>query len=188
MRWAVLGDRLPADHNYLLYSALVKLRPQLKKVEWQLGTVVGIPDSRGWIRLGGKSHLMVRCNLANLGDFDFSGQILRVGKSFLQLGEGVGHSLQHHENLKARIITIKSSYRCAVSEFEFGVSLGKQLQQAGIAAMPLVGDRCTIKIKDADVIGYCVEFKALKPKESLFLQRYGLGGRRRMGAGVFYRA
>ena len=72
MRWAVMGDRLPADHNYLLYSALVKLRPQLKNVEWQLGTVVGIPDSRGWIRLGGKSHLMVRCNLANLEDFDFS--------------------------------------------------------------------------------------------------------------------
>ena len=185
MRWSVMGDRLPADHGYRLYSALVERCPQLKNLEWQLGTVNGIPDAKGWVKLGRQSQLLVRCDLADLNAFELDGQILRVGQSFLQFGEGVGHSLEPCENLRSRIVTINAAYRCHVSEFEFGVALGKQLQRAGIETMPTLGDRCTLRIKDTTVVGYGIQFEGLKPQESLYLQRHGLGGRRRLGAGMF---
>jgi hypothetical protein len=36
MRWAVMGDRIPSEHGYRLYSALIEKQPQLKQVDWQL--------------------------------------------------------------------------------------------------------------------------------------------------------
>lgn len=186
MRWPVMGDRLPADHGYRLYSALVERCPRLKDIDWQLGTINGIPDRNGWIKLGRKSQMLVRCDIANLDAFDLDAQILRVGQSFLQFREGVGHGIQPCENLQARIVTIKAKYQCRISEFEFAIAVGKQLHQVGIETMPILGSRSTIKIKDATVVGYGIQFNGLKPEESLILQRYDLGGRRRMGAGIFH--
>jgi CRISPR-associated protein Cas6 len=181
-----MGDRLPTDHGYRLYSALVERCPRLKDIDWQLGTINGTPDRNGWIKLGRKSQMLVRCDIADLDAFDLAAKMLRVGQSFLQLREGVGHSIQPHENLQARIVTIKAKYQCRVSEFDFAVALGKQLHQIGIETMPILGNRSTIKVKDTAVVGYGIQFNGLKPEESLKLQRHGLGGRRRMGAGIFY--
>jgi CRISPR-associated protein Cas6 len=112
-------------------------------------------------------------------------QILRVGQCLLKLGAGEGQSLNVCDCLTARIVTIKRDYRSRVSEFEFGVSLGKQLNRLGIDSLPVLGNRQALKIKDAFVVGYSVSFENLRPQESLILQRQGLGGRRKMGCGFF---
>jgi CRISPR-associated protein Cas6 len=182
----VQGDRIPADHGYRLYSALVERLPGLKELGWSLKTINGIPDRQGWVQLGSESWLGVRTELANLELFgSLDGQVLRVGKALVQLGTLTGASLQPCPSLEARLVTIKAQYQDQVSPFEFGIALGKALERLGVQAMPVLGERKTLRIKDAAVVGYGVSFADLSPEASLTLQRQGLGGRQRLGCGYF---
>jgi CRISPR-associated protein Cas6 len=82
-------------------------------------------------------------------------------------------------------VTIKAQYQDQVSPFEFGIALGKALERLGVQSMPVLGERKTLRIKDAAVVGYGVSFADLSPDASLTLQWQGLGGRQRLGCGYF---
>jgi CRISPR-associated protein Cas6 len=60
---------------------------------------------------------------------------------------------------------------------EFAVS--SQPSQAGKAI------RRVMRIKDKKIVGFSIRVRGLSPEESIRLQEHGLGGRRRMGCGVF---
>jgi len=183
--WNVLGDRLPADHNYCLYSALVAILPQLKEQDWHLKTINGIPDRKGWIKLGRESRIGIRCDLSLLGQFDaLQKHTLRVGQCLVQLGELTGRSLSVAKPLESRLVTIKQT---AGDDFSFFcLSLGKQLESIGINHLPTIGERCSLRVKGRTITGYQVRFDDLSDTESLILQRHGLGGKHRMGCGVFW--
>lgn len=189
LRWSVMGDRIPSDHNYRLYSALIEQIPKLKEIDWQLGTLTGIPDRQGWIKLGRKSVLSVRCPIAHTGLFGvLDERILRCGQSFLQLGAMQGSSLQPHPSLSARLVVIKQVEGTEVSPFSFGVAVGRQLEQLGIKVLPEIGCRGSVRVKGYALVGYGVRFSGLSPEDSIALQVSGLGGKRKMGCGVFYGA
>lgn len=186
LRWPVMGDRLPADHNYRLYSAMIQQEPELKNIDWQLLTITGIPDGNGWIKLGRQSRLGIRCPLQELHRFTaLDNQIIRIGQNLLELGESCGEAISPSQSLQCRVVTIKTGYTCRVNEFQFGVAVGKQLQSMGIHSMPHLGDRKALKIKNNMVVGYSIRFEDLRPEESMLLQTKGIGGRRRLGCGVF---
>jgi CRISPR-associated endonuclease/helicase Cas3 len=42
-----------------------------------------------------------------------------------------------------------------------------------------------VRVKEQQTIAFSVELRDLSPEESLLLQARGLGGKRRMGCGVF---
>jgi len=186
----VQGDRLPADHGYRLYSALVAQVPALKDLDWQLGTITGIPDQRGWIQLGSRSKLWLRCPLpvvAMLQPLDNAVLHLSAGSStaFLRLGSLSGQTVEPVPALTSRLIVIKQLAGTEVSEFNFGLSLGRQLESLGIGRLPELGQRGCIQVKGHRLIGYGCKFSELEPEQSLALQAHGLGGKRRMGCGVF---
>jgi CRISPR-associated protein Cas6 len=183
-----MGDRLPSDHNYRLYSALVEKIPSLKEMDWQLGTITGIPDHEGNIKLGRKSILMARCKISDINLFGvLDNQYLRIGQSILQLGSMEGSSLRPATKLHSRIVTISTRYRGRIDPFEFGVALGRKMSGQGfeVIPMPELGKRLTLKIRENTVIGYGLTFDNLAPNESLKLLLDGVGGRRKMGCGVF---
>jgi CRISPR-associated protein Cas6 len=100
-----MGDRIPADHCYRLYSALVERIPALKEMNWQLSTITGIPDRQGWVKLGRRSRLMIRCSLDQVPAFStLDGTILRVGQTLLQLGTLEGNNLTACETLESRLV------------------------------------------------------------------------------------
>jgi CRISPR-associated protein Cas6 len=182
-----MGDRLPADHNYRLYSALVEALPGLKDCEWHLKTINGIPDHQGWIKLGRQSRLGIRCDLGLLEVFSALDQrLLRVGQSFIELGALQGQTIQPTNTLRSRLVTIKQAGVGTFDDTMFAVALGKQLGEAGIKHLPIIRKRRTLRIKDCTVIGFEVTFPRVSQAESLILQRHGLGGRHRMGCGVFW--
>ena len=102
----------------------------------------------------------------------------------MQLGALEGRSLEPAGNLSARLVTFKSPTG-SFGEYEFGVSLGRVLGRLGLQRPPLLGQRKTLRIKGVTVAGYSLGFENVPPEFSLWLQQHGLGGRRKMGCGVF---
>jgi len=90
--------------------------------------------------------------------------------------------------LRARIVNIKG-----FQEPEpFLEAIKRQLGELGIqgtVAIPMNAegkpDRKAIKIKQFSVVGFGLEVMDLSEEDSLKLQIHGLGGKRRMGCGIF---
>jgi CRISPR-associated protein Cas6 len=61
----------------------------------------------------------------------------------------------------------------------------RQLQDLQVAGETHIGERKTFRLKDKQVVGFEMGISNLTADESLALQEKGLGGRRRMGCGVF---
>lgn len=92
------------------------------------------------------------------------------------------------ENLRSRIVVIKG-YEEPES---FLQAVQRQMEQLGVqgtASIPINADgkpkRRTIKIKRFTVVGFGLEVINLSDEDSLTLQMYGIGGKQKMGCGVF---
>lgn len=184
LTWQVDGDRVRADHGYSLYGALVDALPILKTIDWQLGTINGNYD-HGWLSLTPDSTIAVRAPLSvatRLSQLD--GHHLRVGRGTVRVHFVDGAPLHPHPNLTSRIVIFKRHHG-DIGEYQFGVSMGRALERHGIQRWPDLGKRRTLRVRDVAVVGYEVTFSNLLPDHSLWIQRYGLGGKRKMGAGVF---
>ena len=95
-------------------------------------------------------------------------------------------------NLASRLVTIR--HALTPEAFEEGVK--RELARLEIAAMPQFVPatrakwegqplRRVLRIKDRKVVGYALRLTGFTAEESVRLQEEGLGGRRRMGCGVF---
>jgi CRISPR-associated protein Cas6 len=185
LRWSVMGDRVQLYGNYRLYSALVNEIPQLKSIVWQLGGFSGTAEDI-FLKLHRGSELMVRCQIQDVPLFScLEGKVISIGQSFVQLGPLVGFEVLAKEELVSDITIIKLGEETRFDVIDFAVSLGKQLQQLDIASMPKIGPKRSLPIKQQHILGFEISFSNLKPIESIILQSYGLGGKRRMGCGVF---
>ena len=72
-----------------------------------------------------------------------------------------------------------------LKEEEFLEAAKRQLEQLDINGQAHMGARRTFRIKDKQVVGFEMGVTQLTAEESLTLQEKGLGGRRKMGCGVF---
>lgn len=177
--FSVRGNCLPSDHNYGLYASMVSSRPELRHLDWQLGTITGLPDGKGLIKLGDQSNLLIRGGLevanlvANLTQ-------VRVGNWVAVLDPPKIIPITEQHDLSARIVVIKG----AETPQQLSTALLTQSEQLGISGCFIVGDRRKIKVKRFTVVGFSV-LARVEGKSSLTLQKLGLGGKRKMGCGVF---
>jgi CRISPR-associated protein Cas6 len=92
-------------------------------------------------------------------------------------------------NVTSRLVTIKG----APDLENFRTSIYRQLDDLEISARPTIDanqsqdgpKRRVLRIKDRAIVGFSLSIYGLSPEESLRLQESGLGGRRRMGCGIF---
>ena len=63
--------------------------------------------------------------------------------------------------------------------------MGRQLAERGVVCRVLVGRRRVITIRGDRVVGFATTLADLTPEASLEVQYGGVGGRQRMGCGVF---
>ncbi len=70
-------------------------------------------------------------------------------------------------------------------EEEFLAAAQRQREQLGIKGQAHLGARRTLRVRDKQVVGFAMDVTQLTAEESLTLQEKGLGGRRKMGCGVF---
>mgnify|MGYP005838513755 CR=1 FL=1 len=190
LSFGLTGQTLPADHGYGLYSALSHLQPELHHLDGlSIQTITGIPDKQGKIYLSDKSRLRIRLP----GDkvplvYPLAGKQLTIGIHHIRLGIPQIFELQPASKLRSRLVTIKK-----FQEPEpFLEAAKRQLDELGIEGTISIPtnaegepDRKAIKIKPYSVVGFGLEVTGLNETDSIKLQEDGLGGKHRMGCGVF---
>jgi CRISPR-associated protein Cas6 len=192
LNFRIIGETLPADHGYGLYSAIAHLCPMVHEQEGiSVSTISGKPDRHGNIYLSKSSHLKFRLpyeadKIAQI--LPLAGQVLKIGTHSIQLSIPQIFPLRPFDKLRSRIVTIK---KFQDSE-PFLDAAKRQMDALGIqgnAFVPLdeMGQpsRKAIKIKTFSVVGFSLIVTDLNDEDSLKLQAYGLGGKHRMGCGIF---
>lgn len=110
-----------------------------------------------------------------------AGKSLQLGEDKLRLGIPQPHALQPVPNLYAHLVTTKNGQ----DEARFDEEIARQLAALGIQGKAQRGPRRTFRIKDKRVVAHTLLVTELTAEESIRLQEAGLGGRRKLGCGVF---
>jgi CRISPR-associated protein Cas6 len=192
LNFRIIGEILPADHGYGLYSAIAHLCPTVHEQEGiSIATISGEPDRQGKIYLSKNSQLKIRLpyeadKIAKI--LPLAGQTLKIGAHSIQLSIPQIFPLRPFDKLRSRIVTIKKFQ----DPEPFLDAVKRQMDTLGVqgnAFVPLdetgQPSRKAIKIKTFSVVGFSLVVTNLNDEDSLKLQAHGLGGKHRMGCGIF---
>ena len=207
--FCVTGTEVPTDHGYALFSALSRIL-ETEEDRWMHGnphiglhTIRGVRGPNGRRLIGDKARLGLRLpsdllprslKLAGKG-LDLDGCKLRVGVSETR-------ALIPAATLHCRVVTTKNGDNPTHFDAEiarqlvtldihgqvFRVSQSARPSDDRLACAPRTSrdpSRRIFRVKDKRIVGYSVLVTELTAEESIRLQERGLGGRRRMGCGVF---
>jgi CRISPR-associated protein Cas6 len=164
------------------------------------GLVVGNSE----MLLGEDSRLRLRLPVEQLPEvMPLAGKRLEVVSGrrggLLHIGTPEIYSLRPAESIHSHCVTIKVSEVEEASQTPNREMLlaaaRKQLDARGITGDVWIDDECDIagrersrrilRIKDRIIVGYALTISRLADEDSVKLQEVGLGGRQRMGCGIF---
>lgn len=182
----IVGKTLPSDHGYAFYGALCQALPELHEAEWWgLHTVRGTRSMAGVITLSKMPRVGLRMPAERIASvLPLAGQRVDVAGHRIGLGAPTVEALVPQIALSARITTIKPFLKPE----PFKLAAEKQLAELEVAGKVSLGARKVVRIGGRQVVGFSVRVSELAPDASLRLQAKGIGGRRRMGCGVFRRS
>jgi len=170
------GKQLPADHGYLVYSAISRSSPSLHGIDWlAIELISGFPAGRGFIALSEReATLRLRIPADHYGDvLPLAGKRLDIGGHQIRLGLPVAHPLEPAASLYARVVTIKK-----FTEAEpFIEAVKRKLDSFGVKGrVELPRDeqgryrRRIVTIHGKSVVGFSVAVHELNDEDSLLLQ------------------
>jgi len=183
LAFPVQGKTIPVDHGYALYGALSRVCPQLHHTEDAAVQMIrGRYCGEGLLALSPASSLKLRIPAGNLLHYiTLAGKSIEVDGHVIRLGIPTPYLLQPKTVLYSHLVTTKNGN----DEERFSAEIVNQLESLSIWGKLAIGKRRTFKVHDRQIVGYSVLVSELTAEESLTLQEKGLGGRRKMGCGVF---
>ncbi|MCG6157252.1 type I-MYXAN CRISPR-associated protein Cas6/Cmx6 [Rubinisphaera margarita] len=182
---------LPADHGYLIYSAVSGLLPEMHRENgFAIHPIAGTQIGDRQMKLTDRSRLTIRVPDGQIAPLlKLAGQSLRVGPALVQVGVPEVRPLVPVTSLRSRLVVIKIAHHDggSITPDVFTASARKQLDALEIdAEVELTpGRKRTLCVKQREIVGYEVLLEHLTADESIRVQESGLGGKRHMGAGVF---
>ncbi|AGY58701.1 type I-MYXAN CRISPR-associated protein Cas6/Cmx6 [Gloeobacter kilaueensis] len=198
--FGISGSSLPADHGYPLFSALSESVPEIHEADWLgIHTLPGVRDGHGSITLPSSSKLRLRLPMEKIPIvYPLAGKKICVGDYTLRLGIPQIRLLAPAQTLWSRLVVLKladSKGQTAEPE-SFLAGVQRQLEALSIAGKPSLEKatqkpgldafaRRVLRIKGVTITGYGIYVSGLSDEDSLKLQIAGIGGRRRMGCGLF---
>lgn len=183
LHFPLTGRTLPLHHTPLIHAALCAQIPALHgdTVTWALHRVRGTP-TESQLLLQNDSRLSLRMRHEDLPlALPLAGRRLRIGPDQVQVGAPSIAALAGAPRLTAWMVTIKG-YEDGRSFLERAV-LG--LEELGVQGRIELGRRRVLRIHGKQVVGWAVALSHLSAEHSMILLQQGLGGRRRLGCGVF---
>jgi CRISPR-associated protein Cas6 len=178
----ITGTSVPLDHGYLLYAGLSRLLPRLHESKW-LGVhpLTGLRVGKE-LQLARGSRLRLRLPAERISEvLGVAGKRIELNGSAVHVGVPEIRMLQPVAALRARLVNIKGFEE----DQPFREAAQRQLDALGVRGQLGVGRRRVMRIKDKTIVGYHVVVAELTAEESIALQEHGIGGRRRMGCGIF---
>lgn len=183
LAFRLTGSAVPVDHGYALYAALSRILPDIHAAK-DIGVqpIRGIYSGNGTLHLADFSRLILRLPDEQIRAYlKLAGKRLELDEHPLSVGVPEVRTLRPVVRLRARLVTIKGF----LQEDEFLAAAKRQLEQLDIKGQAHLGARRTFRVRDKQVVGFEMGVSQLTAEESLTLQEQGIGGRRKMGCGVF---
>lgn len=168
--WSVEDSGPPSfSDGYSVFSALCAI-DLLKHAE---------PNTQ--VRMS-RDGLLIRCDAAAVGAL-LAGMpaVLAVGNRKVRIGPSIVKKMLPSPRLFSAFVTIKN----AVDSSQLIESATRQLGIINVTAKVSVIGRKVMRIRSNTIVGFGVRLDGLSEADSLTVQRHGLGGRQRMGAGIF---
>jgi CRISPR-associated protein Cas6 len=190
LSFSVMGKSLPIDHGYGLFSALTHWQQELHRLEsLSITAISGIPAEQGMMQLTDRSRLLIRLPVDKVPlVYPLASKSISIGKHKIRFGIPQMDFLQPAPRLRSHLVVIKG-YQEPES---FLAAAQRHLEQRGIQGNLRIltkadgtPKRKSIKIKRFTVVGFGLEMTQLSDEDSLTLQKKGIGGKHRMGCGVF---
>ncbi len=189
VQFPVQGQRLPADHGYLLYSAISQIKPELHEIGWlAVEMISGMPFDKGLITLPRNAELRLRIPADRFGEvIALAGKRMEIEGHTIRLGIPTARPLLPSAKLYSRIVTIRGFMEVP----EFLEAANRQLSEMEITAkLELPAEdrsrfRRILTVKDKKIVGFSLVAHGLSDEDSIKLQSHGIGGRRAMGCGIF---
>lgn len=184
--FAIRGERIPVDHGYALFAALSRLPvagPWLHASDaLGLHLIRGRYVGDGLLSLTEHSRLAVRLSAADLPNLlSIAGKTLDLDGHRLGIGVPQTTLLRPAAALYAHLVTTRNGQ----DEARFDGEIQHQLDTLGIAGKVMRGKRRVMRVKDKRVVAHSLLVSELSTEDSIRLQETGLGGRRKMGCGIF---
>ena len=204
--FSLSGKQLPADHGYVLYSAISRSVSALHGIDWlAIELISGVPSGRGLISLSERdANLRLRIPADHYREvLPLAGKRLDIGGHQIRLGLPVARALGPAPSLYARVVTIKK-----FTEPEpFMDAVNRKLDSFGVKGrveLPLDEQgryrRRIVTIHGKSVVGFSLAVHDLSDQDSLLLQAgavkamsseddsikwQSIFSRRAMGCGIF---
>lgn len=179
------GGPVPLDHGYALFSALSRaLGEGLHGAPWlAVHPLTGLPLANRSLALRpGRPALRLRVDAEHIGRcVELAGGTLHLGGAELLVGTSRVFALRPAPALAARMVTIKGF----LEPEPFREALRRQLGALDVTARIEIGKRRALRVAGDTIVGFQVTLHDLDEPGALVLQYSGLGGRQRMGCGVF---
>jgi CRISPR-associated endonuclease/helicase Cas3 len=178
------GHVFPSDHGYGLYGAISRIVPEAHGANWlAIETIPGTARGNGVTQLDQEASLKIRIPQDHVPlMLKLAGKRLDVDGHAIRLGAPQIFLLKPAAALYARVVTIKG-----FTEPEpFLGAVCRKLDELGVKGEPVVGPRRVVKVSQHTIIGFGLTIHELSDEGSIILQEQGLGGRRRMGCGIFF--
>jgi CRISPR-associated protein Cas6 len=186
----VMGEWIPLDHGYDLYAAICKATGEETSGSWfHAAENIGLIPIRGTAATG---HRLMLDRRARFGlrlsaeqlprALPLAGRRLRIGNASIRAGVPTPEALRPAGTLYARIVTTRNGE----DPERFDAEIARQLAVIEVRGEPKRGDRRIVRIHDKKVVGHELQVTGLSDQDSIRLQEHGLGGRRKMGCGVFF--
>lgn len=178
-----MGQSLPVDHGYALYSAISRIVPRFHTAEdVGLRLIRGRYIEQGLLDISPRTELVLRLPLTRVADYlALAGKTLQVGDHAVSIGIPRTRTLVPAATLYAHLVTTRNGH----DEERFRTEIARQATTAGINAEFTLDTRRTFSIHGRQIVGYSLLASGLTTEESIRLQECGLGGRRKMGCGFF---
>ncbi len=195
LAFRLTGSTVPVDHGYALYAGLSRILPEIHAAHAiGIHPIRGIYNGAGRLQLSDASRLVIRLPHEDIRLYlKLAGKSLVLDGCKLRVGVGETRALVPAATLYCRIATTRNGNDSA----RFDSEVARQLAALGIRGKVFREpegsggsdgrdpSRRIFRVKSKRIVGYSVLATELTAEESILLQERGLGGRRRMGCGVF---
>jgi len=187
---------VPIDHGYALYSALARVVPELHGADWlSVHPLTGKATGTDSLKLNRGTQLILRVPVERIPTaLRLSGRSIQFDSHGFTLGTPVIRALEPSPTLFTWRVAIRltnppknADGRLNLTAFRdvFKAEAERQLSANAINGRLQVLDKKDLHIKNQRIVAFSVQVDGLNPEASLVLQTIGLGGKRRMGCGVF---